>query len=178
MTTRSRLNVMAHRLQWATVLVLAALPLALVAVVAAIPFSPAAWTLLRGAMPIPASAGSGQVIAALLVGMIGPVVLWLTLNEMRKLFAAYSAGDVFSSANATIIRRIGFGFVALAVVPLFTRPLQTVMLTMANPPGQRSIAISIETDMIFFAIAGGLIMLIGWAMSEAAAIAAENRAFV
>lgn len=115
---------------------------------------------------------------ALSVGLITPVILLWTLNEMRKLFAAYARGAVFTDASARLIQRVGQGFLALAITPLFVQPVQSLLLSLGNPPGQRSISITIESDMILFALSGGLIIVIGWAMRSATAIAAENRAFV
>ena len=97
---------------------------------------------------------------------------------MRKLFGAYVKGHVLTEASARLIQRIGQGFLALAIVPFVLRPVQSVLMTLANPPGERSITIGLDSDMIFFALSGGLIVVIGWAMREAADVAAENKSFV
>ncbi len=121
---------------------------------------------------------SGQVVGALALGLINPLILLFTLNQMRKLFAAYTRGEVLTDHCAWLIQRIGKGFLALAIATFLIRPMQILLLTMALPQGQRSIAIGLNSEMIFFAISGGLIIVIGWAMREASAAAEENRAFV
>ncbi|MEO1640056.1 MAG: hypothetical protein AAFU41_12525 [Pseudomonadota bacterium] len=119
-----------------------------------------------------------QLSVAVLVGLLNPAILLWVLNQMRLLFDAYTKGAVLTADNAALIQRIGQGFLALACAPLFIQPVQTVLLTLSNPPGQRSLSIGVESDMVFFALSGGLIIVIGWAMKEASSVAAENRAFV
>ncbi|MEL6683192.1 MAG: hypothetical protein AAFQ09_11180 [Pseudomonadota bacterium] len=119
-----------------------------------------------------------QIVAALSLGLINPLILVFTLNAMRKLFAAYKKGEVLTDGSALLIQRIGQGFLALALATFLLRPIQVLLLTITNPPGQRSIAIAVNSEMIFIALSGGLILVIGWAMREASAAAAENRSFV
>ena len=136
---------------------------------------------LTGGAALPALQGEAPQmnrLFAALIGLLSPAILLWTLNEMRQLFTAFMHGDVLTDASAALIRRIGQGFLALAVAPILIGPAQSLLLSLANPPGQRSIALSIESDMVFFALSGGLIIVIGWAMREASAVAAENRAFV
>ncbi|MEJ8561837.1 DUF2975 domain-containing protein [Yoonia sp. GPGPB17] len=120
----------------------------------------------------------GQMMTVVALNLISPLILFLTLNEMRKLFGAYVKGHVLTEASARLIQRIGQGFLALAIVPFVLRPVQSALMTLANPPGERSIAIGLDNDMIFFALSGGLIVVIGWAMREASDVAAENKSFV
>ena len=70
------------------------------------------------------------------------------------------------------------GFLALAIVPFVLIPVQSVLLSWANPAGQRSLTVSLSTAMLGFALAAGLLIVIGWAMRDASDVAAENRAFV
>ncbi|MDX8352835.1 DUF2975 domain-containing protein [Cognatiyoonia sp. IB215182] len=119
-----------------------------------------------------------QVTMVFILALIKPIILLWILNEMRKLFVAYSKGAILTNRSARLIQRIGQGFVAMAVADFLFQPLFVLILTMANPPGSRSLAISLNSDMMFFALAGGLIIVVGWAMREAAAAAAENRSFV
>ena len=161
-----------------TVAAMAALPLAILGGLLTTPLELSAVRDAFADAPLSAEATRGQLIAVVALNLISPLILILTLNEMRKFFAAYAAGGVLTNANARLIQRIGQGFLALAIAPFILRPIQTVLLTLANPPGQRSIAITVDSDMLFFALAGGLIIVIGWAMREASDVAAENKSFV
>jgi hypothetical protein len=119
-----------------------------------------------------------QLITSVVLNLLSPMILFLTLNEMRKLFGSYVKGEILTDHCARLIQRIGQGFLALAIVPFILRPVQSAILTLANPPGGRSISIGLDSEMLFFALSGGLIIVIGWAMREASAAASENRSFV
>ncbi|MCB6179348.1 hypothetical protein LHP98_14585 [Rhodobacter sp. Har01] len=119
--------------------------------------------------------------AALLTGAIGAVALGpvlLALAQMRALFALYRRAEILTSAAAGHILRSGRWLLVLAAVQVAVRPLQTIALTLGNPPGQRQVAVSLTGEMLWLALAGGLLVVIGWAMQEAARAAEENRGFV
>ena len=161
-----------------TIAAMVLLPIAIIGGFLSTPLEPEAIQSTIGDITVSADTTRGHLFTAVALNLITSFILILTLNEMRKLFAAYTKGDVLTDKSAEIIQRIGQGFLALAIVPLVVRPIQTVLLTLANPPGERSIAIGIDSDMLFFALAGGLIIVIGWAMREASAVASENKSFV
>lgn len=119
-----------------------------------------------------------QIWLAFATGLIPLAILLLTLNQMRHLFAIFAFGDALTVLAARRVRRIGQGFLALATAPLLIRPIQSVLLTWNADPGQREIAISLDSNMLGFALVSGLLIVIGWAMAHAAAMAEENRAFV
>ncbi len=133
---------------------------------------------LSGDFTVSPDATRGQLIAAVILNLSNPLILLWTLNEMRKLFGSYVKGEILTDHCARLIQRIGKGFLALAIVPFILRPIQVVLLTMANPPGERSISIGLSSEMLFFALSGGLIIVIGWAMQAASDVASENRSFV
>ena len=170
-----KVSKLARILRWLTVTGMVLLPLAIIIAVATGPLTPHTINVDFAVSP---DATATQILVAVILGMVNPLILLLTLNEMRKLFGAYGKGEILTDHCARLIQRIGQGFVALAIATFVLRPIQMVLLTMANPPGERSVAIGLNSEMIFFALSGGLIIVIGWAMREASAAAAENRAFV
>lgn len=118
------------------------------------------------------------IVASVVAGIV-PVLVWLwTLDQMRRLFACYKVGAVLTDQSARFIQRIGLGFMAVALVQIVMIPVQSLILTFANPAGERSISVGLNSDMLGFLIAAGLMTVIGWAMGEAAAAAQENQAFV
>lgn len=162
-------------LRWITIATMVALPTGIVVGLLATPLTPDHWYIDQ---PVSPDATRTQLAISLLLGLISLAILLFTLNAMRQLFEAYRDGEVLTDYCARLIQQIGQGFLALAAASFVIRPIQSVLLTMANPPGQRSLAISVNNEMIFFVLAGGLIIVIGWAMREAADAASENRAFV
>lgn len=112
------------------------------------------------------------------VSMIPFVFAMLALNAMRRLFALYRKGDPMDPAAGPLIRRIGQNLLISALLGLVLQPARTGLMSLSNPPGERSISIGISSSDIGFILVAGLLMLIGWSMSEAARIAAENREFI
>ena len=175
MSNLEHVRKLAGVLRGITIAAMVVLPLAILGGLIAIPLTPD--VLSVDITPSP-DATRMQLMLAAGLSLLRPLILLWTLNEMRKLFGAYNTGDVLTDHAARLIQRIGQGFVAMAVVPFLVQPVQSVLLTLANPPGQRSLAIGLDSEMIFFILSGGLIIVIGWAMREASAAAAENRAIV
>lgn len=175
MSKLQKLSKLARLLRVLTIGGMVLLPLAIIIGLAT---SPAKFATSQVYLDISPQVTQTQLWAAVALGLINVMIVLFILNGMRKLFTAYSTGEVLTDHCAVLIQRIGKGFVALAAANFLLDPLQMVLLTMANPPGQRSIAIGLNSDMIFFALSGGLIIVIGWAMREASDAAAENKAFV
>ena len=101
-----------------------------------------------------------------------------TLWKMAGLFGAFRRGEVLSETSAGFVAQIGRGLVALAVLIILCGPVQTVMATLNNPPGSVSLEIGLSGLDIWFLIAGGLLVLIGYALREAVRVQTENRGFV
>ncbi len=175
MSKLQKLSRLARLLRVLTIGGMVLLPLAIIIGLAT---SPATFATSQFDFDLSPQITQTQLWAAIALGLINVLIVLFILNGMRKLFDAYSKGDVLTDYCAVLIQRIGKGFVTLAAANFLLYPLQTLLLTMANPPGQRSITIGLNSDMIFFALSGGLIVVIGWAMREASDAAAENKAFV
>lgn len=119
-----------------------------------------------------------QVVGAGLSGVM-PVaaVLWI-LWRMRKLFALYRRGAALSVRAAREIHAIGIGLLALAVATFLAHTAQVLILSSGNPEGERMLAFAFGSGEVGFALAAGLLVVIGRSMSEAAATAEELRGFV
>lgn len=112
------------------------------------------------------------------ISMIPMAALIAMLHQSYELFDAFRLGNVLSAEAPMRLRRIGLGMVALGVL----RPLATMLLglslTWSNPPGQRILAVGLSIDDVMIALFGGLVLAVGHAMAEAAAIAEEHRQIV
>ncbi|SMX40090.1 DUF2975 domain-containing protein [Octadecabacter ascidiaceicola] len=127
--------------------------------------------LSDGAWPV-------SVWLGLFVGLIPFVFSMFALNAMRRLFGLYRSGDPLDPKAAPLIKAIGFNLLVAAVLGVVLTPIQTGLMSMSNPAGERSISAEISSSDIGFILVAGLMMLIGWSMNEASKIAAENREFV
>lgn len=120
----------------------------------------------------------GKTVAVIMISCLALPAILFSLWHMRALFALYRVGEILSAACARHILRIGQGLVALAIVGTLLQPLQVLILTLDNPPGARQISIGLSSDTVGFLLAGGLLVVIGWVMREAARAAEENAGFV
>lgn len=104
----------------------------------------------------------------------GAWILW----QMRRLFGVFLQGQAMTPRAAATIKRVGFGFLVLALVSFVMLPVQSLLLSIAGPVGTRSITVGLTTDTVFALLAAGLLMAIGHVLADAAEIANENKSFV
>jgi hypothetical protein len=100
------------------------------------------------------------------------------LMQARAVFKGFAVGVRFTDLVAVRVSRIGLILIAKGVLMPLWRAAAGVALTIANPSGQRILAISISMDDILWAIVGALLVAIGWTLREAARIAEENASFI
>lgn len=126
-----------------------------------------------------ATAPSGMKSTAVLVlGALTLIPITMALAQMRALFARYRAGEILTPPCARHILRSGRALMGLAVLQMVILPLQILVLTADNPPGQRIVSLSLNSETLWLLLAGGLLVTIGWVMTEAARAAEENAGFV
>jgi hypothetical protein len=106
-----------------------------------------------------------------LIGMavsLPPVVtLCLAFWHLQILFGQYAQGAVFSSEAVRRLAGFGWALVLLVPVQLLTEPLESVAVTLFNPPGQREVMIGFELYDTVALLIGGAVIVIAWVMGEA-----------
>jgi hypothetical protein len=108
-----------------------------------------------------------------------PLVLYLAgLLAMRRLMALFEKGFVFTERAALEITRIGWYVALIAPVSVGCMTLGSVILTWSNGPGQRAFNFQLGVGDILALSYGGLLIIVGIAMQEAAKISDEHRQFV
>lgn len=98
---------------------------------------------------------------------IGFAPLFLGLLILKKLFANYKMGIIFSLQNAEKYKYIGGLFLidAFLTGPL-SQMLNVLAVTLSNPPGHRYITLSFGTPNVEAIFCGILILCISWVMAE------------
>jgi Protein of unknown function (DUF2975) len=110
---------------------------------------------------------------------LGPLVLYLAgLLAMRRLMGLFENGFVFTERAAREITRIGWYVAMIAPVSIGCMTLGSVLLTWGNGPGARAFNFGISVGDILALSYGGLLIIIGVVMREAAKISDEHRQFV
>ncbi len=125
----------------------------------------------------------GPIVPAKRAGMIGLMALPMAvalfgLWHVRLLFGSYERGEIFTGAAARHIRLVGLAMAVNAVVSLLVHTLGSVLLTYDNAPGTRQLSISLSSDQYMLLLTGGLLIVIGWIMGEAARLSDEHRQIV
>jgi hypothetical protein len=122
---------------------------------------------------------AGVKRALLLLLIAAPLGLAIYgLWQVRSLFASFSRGEVFSAGAATYIHRTGIVILASPILNIVFGAIISVLLTYDNPAGSRQLAVSMSSGAIGLVIIGGLLIVIGWTMLEAARLQEENKQFV
>ena len=115
----------------------------------------------------------GAAIAALPVALsIG--ALW----QLWQLFGAFAAGQALTQRAQRHLRRFAWALLARAVLQPLASAALSVVLTMANPVGQRMLFASFSSDNFFLILLGAVLLTIAVVMSDAVRAADENRGFV
>ncbi|MEM9343045.1 MAG: DUF2975 domain-containing protein [Pseudomonadota bacterium] len=121
---------------------------------------------------------STRALFVLLTGLVPGLAVLYAIWQCQALFKLYRLGHTLSAEAAQRIRQIGMGCLAAALLSILVRPVQVLILTAANAPGERAVAISFSSGDVGFALAGGLMIVIGATMAEAARIAEEHKAII
>ncbi|MFP3384407.1 hypothetical protein [Tritonibacter sp. SIMBA_163] len=103
--------------------------------------------------------------------------IWAILL-LRRLFRCYMAREVLTAHCATLIKKSGLALLIMAILRIVLQPVVTALMSWSAPPGERMLSLGFGTQDINFFFVAGLLVVIGWAMNEAAGAATENKAFV
>ena len=176
MPDQSRLQRLSETLYWTTLVLSVVLPLIVLYYAGKGVADPG--SLLTQAPVLPADlivtrAQAGLVAAVAIASVLRMLA---ALRAMTRLFDRYRTGEVLSHANAMTILTIGRALLAVAAFTIAVPTLHALILSWNAP--QRVLSIALDSGTLGFAIAAGLLTVIGWAMAEAARIKAENEGFV
>ena len=172
--------VLSRLLQTLSLAILALLP---AAILAALVITTPRELLLSGALgdrPFTPETlpGAPLIWAALAVTFLQVAALLYALWQMSHLFANFGAGLIITPQSAQRLFRTGQGLAGAALLGILADPVQSVLLSWQMGPGQRRLVIGLSMPDILFLVAGGLLVLVGYAMREAVALQDENRSFV
>lgn len=168
----------ARPLSYLTTLALVGYPLALLVMVLTGSFNEAHLRDAFDMVPLPEQFTAPVWITVYATAAMSVALVLLALWNMRALLSLYAMGDVLGSEAALRIRRIGHCLLALAIWGVLAHTLDVAALTWNNPAGERSLSVAFSNTDLFLFLAAGLMTVIGWAMTEAADVASENRGFV
>lgn len=126
-----------------------------------------------GGMPV--EFGTVERIGAALLSVLPVLALSWGLWRLAATLRLFGLGQPFAPAAANGLRDFGWGVLACALLKPIAGTALSVLLTWN---GTKSLAISLSSDTLLLLLLGGVMTLMGWALSEAAALAEENAQFV
>jgi hypothetical protein len=125
---------------------------------------------------VPPSAAAKAV--ALVLAAVPALAFLAAMLEARRLFKLLSDGDVFVAATARSLTMLGGYANFIAAAGVAARTPIALLVTSANPAGQRALVIGVGSGEVASFIAGLLFLSFALVMREANSLAEENRSFV
>ncbi len=108
-----------------------------------------------------------------------PTLLWLLLAQrLWALFGLYGRGRALTAEAQRLLQQVGLVLLASALVGPLYRAALSVVLTLANPPGQRHLVLGLGGDDYLWALVSAALLAVATVMRQAVAAVDENRSFV
>lgn len=127
---------------------------------------------------VPLSQWSATTWLGFAIGFIPAVFLWCAVYKMCQLFALYRMGDPLVPQAGPLIKSIGSFLLLSGVLTVLVFPVKTGLMSLSNPVGERSISVALNSSTVGFILVAGLLLLIGWSVTEAQKSVAENKEFI
>ena len=119
------------------------------------------------------------------VGFASVALAWISLGLMihaivclMRMFALFGDGRVFDPQAAFWMRRAGVTLFVLAIYSTFGRTLTILLLSLANPAGERQLSIGFEGTQLLSVFVAGVFVLVAHALVIGGEIERENRSIV
>ena len=114
----------------------------------------------------------------LLISLLPLTVALLSLWHTDCLFSLYGRGEGLSLAAAGRLRRIGRGVMLLGVLGPPVGSALSFILTMAAPPGARTVTIGFSSQDLALVVVGCLLLAIAAMAAQAARLADDHASIV
>jgi hypothetical protein len=111
-----------------------------------------------------------------LISSVQVVILSYGFWCMAQVFKRFAKGEPFQTGS--YVQRFGQVLVLSGLLSPVFRTLSALALSVDNPVGQRLLVLSFSSNDFILALVGALLMMLGLALTQAAAIDAENRQIV
>lgn len=100
------------------------------------------------------------------VNMLSLAVTSGVLWTLYQLFGFYQKSEIFSSNNVKCYRRLGLLLILWAPAGILTKSLLGAILSLTNPPGQRTLSFGVSSGDLSFVLVGFIVLCISWVMAE------------
>lgn len=121
---------------------------------------------------------AGMETVAAIIGTTPALIFVLAMWEARGLFRELRVGSPFGQTVTRHLLRLAWLALAAALGGVVVRLLVGVVLTWANPEGQRQLIIAIGTNEISAMVAGLLFLAFALVLNEARRLEDDSRSIV
>jgi hypothetical protein len=101
-----------------------------------------------------------------IVSMLKGTVIMYIIRTLKRLFGWYEQGVFFSGETVACFRHLSAALIWWVVAGLISSPLMSMVLTMNNPVGQRSISLTFQSADLTALIIGGVLSVIAKVMES------------
>lgn len=113
-------------------------------------------------------------VLGFLVSMIAASVVLYGLAQLRHLFRHYQRGHIFTEYALIRLRKFAWSLLLVGLLRPLTGAALSVLLSINNPPGQRTLALTVGSNDIALLFISGVFIVIAWIMAEGVRLADEN----
>ena len=110
--------------------------------------------------------------------MVPLVVAEMVLLRLWQLFGEYRAGRIFGARALAALRGFSAWTMAAAVLSPLHGAVLSVLATMGNAPGHRTLTVHVSSNDYALLLFGAAMLAISGVMAEAARLAEDNAGFV
>jgi Protein of unknown function (DUF2975) len=134
--------------------------------------------LRRGIPGIVNLPNDNMLILAGLVALLPALLFIYALWRAHNLFGLIGTGHFLSEKSQWLMVHLGRLAIVLAILNILTHTLVVLILTSANPPGQKMLLIEIDSGTISSVIIAVLFFTFSLLVKETASIVEENKSFI
>ncbi len=113
-------------------------------------------------------------VVALLPVLVFIYALWCA----HSLFGLIGSGHFLSETSQWLMIHLGKLAIVLAILGIVVHTLVVLIMTSANPPGQKMLLVEIDSGTLSSVIIAVLLFTFAHLLKETATIAEENRSFI
>ena len=117
---------------------------------------------------------TGQILLCFGMSMVGASPILYGLWRIRKVFHSFERGTFFTATTARGMRMFALMIMLSVIVRPLTTAMTTVLLTLNNPPGEGTLALSFGSGNIETLFVGLVFFAIAHVMTEGQKLAEDN----
>lgn len=113
-------------------------------------------------------------VLGLLASLLPQSALIYGLVNLRKLFAFYREGILFSFEHVSILRSTSKALVLWVLFSMLYESSKSILFSVGAPPGSRVVEVTFSTAEVTTLIVGGVALVIAWVMDEGRILTEER----